>query len=428
MPVDSVNMEAQEAERRRKRWNLFIEDVCNRERVDLSPVQKKAVLCFWYDAEVNSGGHLGYFDSYQDTDPAELAEALRCIGTEEMAQNYLDAVHMTEEESDGWEEMDSRYYEFSPTLTDLIEQYVEDHRTEMFAVYPNTVRVQWGYDYDDAKRHFTKPVDVPKLNGYSHIGIFLRWMAEHDLLSRELLEAHPDLPDKIKGGKVDAREILKKEADFRGCICCKHFNQKGQKFAEDYYDSAKEDGYPACVDRYALKYFGEEKYNSPEFHDEAYLFVPYDEAYYIGLSSYIDAAWRKHSKKRESFKERRAKKLAEKLVKDILNALHEKRYGAVRKLVDESEIDDLKEFLEFAVQGALDDNGYDSVDLFETLSNSALGDEAPQLQFYEYSDGSGFAVEYDLTSNSEPMDLALQLEFIYTTFGVKTVFQNIDPQ
>lgn len=38
------------------RWNAFIDEVCYREISSLSDVQKNAVLCFWYDAEMNSGG------------------------------------------------------------------------------------------------------------------------------------------------------------------------------------------------------------------------------------------------------------------------------------------------------------------------------------------------------------------------------------
>ena len=34
----------------------------------------------------------------------------------------------------------------------------------------------------------------------------------------------------------------------------------------------------------------EEKYNCEEYKNEAYLFVPYNEKYYQGLSKYIDEA------------------------------------------------------------------------------------------------------------------------------------------
>lgn len=37
-------------------WNRFIEEICDRDAETLSPIQKKAVLCFWYDAEMQNGG------------------------------------------------------------------------------------------------------------------------------------------------------------------------------------------------------------------------------------------------------------------------------------------------------------------------------------------------------------------------------------
>ena len=39
------------------------------------------------------------------------------------------------------------------------------------------------------------------------------------------------------------------------------------------------------------------KYHCEEYKDEAYLFVPYDEEYYQGLSKYIDKAWEKFNEK-----------------------------------------------------------------------------------------------------------------------------------
>lgn len=51
--------------------------------------------------------------------------------------------------------------------------------------------------------------------------------------------------------------------------------------------------YPSCVDDYAKQVLGEEKYHCAEYKNEAYLYVPYKEAYYQGLSRYIDEAWEK---------------------------------------------------------------------------------------------------------------------------------------
>ena len=44
------------------------------------------------------------------------------------------------------------------------------------------------------------------------------------------------------------------------------------------------------MDRYARSYFGDE-FKNRKFKGEAYLFVPYDEDYFVGLSKYIEEAW-----------------------------------------------------------------------------------------------------------------------------------------
>lgn len=112
------------------RWNRFIEEVCYRDISTLSEIQKKAVLCFWYDAEMNSGGYSGYMDCYPDTDPKELAEAILSIGNEQIADNYRKAVD--EGESDGWVETDNAYYAFSPPLCDYLKEYIESNKRVIF--------------------------------------------------------------------------------------------------------------------------------------------------------------------------------------------------------------------------------------------------------------------------------------------------------
>lgn len=112
------------------RWNNFIEDVCNRNRSTLSGIQKKAVLYFWYDSEMNSGGYSGYRDCYPDTDQEELAEAILSVGYKEIADNYRRAV--AEGKNDGWVETDMVYYKFSPSLCDCLQAYVEKHKAVIF--------------------------------------------------------------------------------------------------------------------------------------------------------------------------------------------------------------------------------------------------------------------------------------------------------
>ncbi len=112
------------------RWNKFIEEVCHRDISTLSEVQRIAVLCFWYDAEMNSGGYSGYMDCYPDTDPAELKAAILTVGYKEIADNYHRAV--TEGKNDGWAETDMAYYGFSPTLCECLEEFVEKNEGVIF--------------------------------------------------------------------------------------------------------------------------------------------------------------------------------------------------------------------------------------------------------------------------------------------------------
>lgn len=54
--------------------------------------------------------------------------------------------------------------------------------------------------------------------------------------------------------------------------------------------------------------------------------------------------------------------------------------------------------------------------------------EYSQLNIYMSDDGSGFKLDYDLTTDSELMDLSLQLEFLYADKGLKSIFITVDPQ
>ena len=112
------------------RWNNFIETICYRDLSTLSTIQKKAVLCFWYDAEMNSGGYSGYIDCYPDTNADELEEAILTIGNKAIADNYRKAVECGAD--DDWSETDNAYYKFSPSLADYLEEFVENNKDVIF--------------------------------------------------------------------------------------------------------------------------------------------------------------------------------------------------------------------------------------------------------------------------------------------------------
>lgn len=111
-------------------WNRFIEEICDRDAATLSPVQKKAVLCFWYASEMQNGGHSGYLENYPEIDLYELEEAVLTVGNKEMADNYRLAI--TDGEEDDWEETDNAYYDFEPSLCDCLEEFVWANKDFIF--------------------------------------------------------------------------------------------------------------------------------------------------------------------------------------------------------------------------------------------------------------------------------------------------------
>lgn len=113
-----------------KRWNMFIDEVCSMELDELSEIQRAEVLCFWYDAEIQSGGHSGHFDCYPEINPEELISAINLVGYKEISDNYQGALDDGDE--DGYETVDTSYYNFEPSLCDLLMKFVENNREEIF--------------------------------------------------------------------------------------------------------------------------------------------------------------------------------------------------------------------------------------------------------------------------------------------------------
>lgn len=150
---------------------------------------------------------------------------------------------------------------------------------------------------DSAKTHSQKVRDknlpLDTICGANHIAIFLRWCILHDYIAPEFCEHFPEVVKDVKsGGFCDLRRFLLEE--FRGFLMPFMLGYIGANFCRYYYDWEADNPkyfYPSDVDDYAEKYFGTEKYNSEEFQDEAYLFVPFDEEYYNGMAKYIDRAF-----------------------------------------------------------------------------------------------------------------------------------------
>ena len=137
-----------------------------------------------------------------------------------------------------------------------------------------------------------KHLPVDELAAYNHLTIYLRWCIEHDLMSANFLGRYGWLSERLKADPqgVDLRAFLRDV--LHGLLSRGYFNREGAAFARYYYGGDEGNPYyPADVDRHALEYFGEERYHSDEFQDEAYLFLPFDEAYYQAMARTLERRW-----------------------------------------------------------------------------------------------------------------------------------------
>ncbi len=146
---------------------------------------------------------------------------------------------------------------------------------------------------DHSRKIEEKQLDINEINGANHIAMFLRWCIEHDLINEEFNDFFAEELDAIKRGELDIRRFIMHSLS--GELTKEILSDEGKAFASFYYDYYADENspcYPVDVDTVALEYFGRERFDSPEFADEAYLFIPYGDDYYSRISLYISKNYR----------------------------------------------------------------------------------------------------------------------------------------
>lgn len=131
-------------------WNAFIDVLAMGERNELSPIQIAPHLSFWYDSEVQNGGHLQYFLNRGIDEAREALGALASIGADAQREILVRAIeYYTQSGIDNWEtadeydalwrqghfeEHDLAYHDCVPEMTELLQRYLDVH-TEDFIEY-----------------------------------------------------------------------------------------------------------------------------------------------------------------------------------------------------------------------------------------------------------------------------------------------------
>ena len=114
-------------------------------------------FCFWYESEVQNGGHLQFFENtsirYKDKEKNAISltlKALKNIGARKQASILSQASRRyfaqkrehpaTVEEfvelalEGEFEEIDKRYYHCSPDMNYFLEKYLQTHMTEFVKI------------------------------------------------------------------------------------------------------------------------------------------------------------------------------------------------------------------------------------------------------------------------------------------------------
>jgi len=131
-------------------WNAYVNLLAMEDYHDLSSEQRPAHLVFWYEHEVQNGGHFQFFENHGTERLGETIEALGSLGAAgqqqvlreagelwlsrprpriETAQEFCEAALEGE-----FDALDSRFHSCTPTLVECLEMYLSHHQSSFIHI------------------------------------------------------------------------------------------------------------------------------------------------------------------------------------------------------------------------------------------------------------------------------------------------------
>jgi len=124
-------------------WNTFVDILAKSEREQLAPNQVPAFLVFWYESEVQNGGHFQYFENHGLDQVEATVDALRKLGAKSQAEVLARAYAIASDRSwgeitdveefvsetldSGLDLADSDFHACVPSLMDVLEAHLDAH-------------------------------------------------------------------------------------------------------------------------------------------------------------------------------------------------------------------------------------------------------------------------------------------------------------
>ncbi|GFZ30404.1 hypothetical protein CSC2_09300 [Clostridium zeae] len=113
--------------------------------------------------------------------------------------------------------------------------------------------------------------------------------------------------------------------------------------------------------------------------------------------------------------------------REIVDAIADSNYTTVFEKVDEAN-DWNATLLSDAIEHFKEDNDLQKIDKYDVpcTFNPKYSDGSKYMQedIYIYNDNSGFGYEYQLTTDGEPNDLILSLQFLFEGEYLKVIFES----
>lgn len=132
------------------KWNSFVDLLAMEEYDDLTPIQQIASSLFWYDSEVQNGGHLQYvlnqgiehlkltltsFKSIGNTPFHELlVKVLNTYNSLDFTEIEDIEEYIEEALEDHFGEIDDAYHSIEPTIHSILEKYLLENKNEFIVI------------------------------------------------------------------------------------------------------------------------------------------------------------------------------------------------------------------------------------------------------------------------------------------------------
>ena len=132
-------------------WNAFVDILAMEQYDDLSAVQRIAYLCFWYDSEVQNGGHLQYFENRGIKQLEDTLIALGVLGADCQKELLTTAArlfsgqprmkirtvdeYVAEAHRGEFDTLDSAFYACVPSIQELLKTYFRQNESHFIEIF-----------------------------------------------------------------------------------------------------------------------------------------------------------------------------------------------------------------------------------------------------------------------------------------------------